>query len=255
MNTDQAFELLRDAGVTEDRSIQTVKRWLRDGKIKYEGGKGNRKNGYIIDDTDQVLDLLKDAGVTESIGIQTIRRWLHGGRMKSEGNRKIESSMDDTPSKLFTNGRMDQNTDEIIRRLKLKIQAQDKHIKGIEELHEVAKKGVLQQRDQLKREVIALKNDVNKLQNEIRDLLKQNIELRNEWRKLKESKRNKYHFTSTTQLNHKKLGLSKMADNKEVAAAYKGLLKLTHPDRGGNAKLFHYIKTDYDHFRNSIEGK
>ncbi|MDQ7860949.1 hypothetical protein RCO48_07755 [Peribacillus frigoritolerans] len=44
MNTDQAFDLLKDAGVTESSSIQTVRRWLREGKIKYEGGNGNRKN-------------------------------------------------------------------------------------------------------------------------------------------------------------------------------------------------------------------
>ncbi len=46
-----------------------------------------------------------------------------------------------------------------------------------------------------------------------------------------------------------------MASNKEVLAEYKGLLKITHPDHGGNAKVFHYIKTDYDNFRNSIKGK
>ena len=37
MNTDQAFDLLQNAGLSESSSIQTVRRWLREGKIKYEG--------------------------------------------------------------------------------------------------------------------------------------------------------------------------------------------------------------------------
>ena len=259
MNTDQAFDLLKDAGVTESISIQTVRRWLREGKIKYEGGNGNRKTGYIIDDTNQAFDLLKDAGITESISIQTVRRWLREGKIKYEenGNRKTGYIIEDTVSKLFINNRIDQNKDEIIHRLKLKIQTQDKHIEGIEELHETAKKILIQQRDKLKKEVVILKNATSKLQNETKNLLKENIELRNELRKVKENKRDNYNFDSTTQSNDysKKLGLSKMASHKEVLAEYKGLLKITHPDHDGNAKLFHYIKTDYDNFRNSIKGK
>ena len=159
MNTDQAFDLLQDAGVTESVNIQTVRRWLREGKIKYEGGNGNRKTGYIIDNTNQAFDLLKDAGVTESIIIQTVRRWLREGKIKYEGNgnRKTEYILDDTTSKLFINNRIDQNMDETIHQLKLKIQAQDKHIEGIEELYEDAKKVLIQQRDQLKKEVAILK--------------------------------------------------------------------------------------------------
>ncbi|MBR8644041.1 hypothetical protein KEH51_02900 [[Brevibacterium] frigoritolerans] len=40
MNTDQTFDLLKDAGVSESSSIQTVRRWLREGKIKYEEASG-----------------------------------------------------------------------------------------------------------------------------------------------------------------------------------------------------------------------
>ena len=40
-----------------------------------------------------------------------------------------------------------------------------------------------------------------------------------------------------------------MASDKEVLTEYKGLLKITHPDHGGNAKLFHYIRTDYEIFK------
>ncbi len=257
MNTDQAFDLLKDAGLTESMSIQTLRRWLREGKIKYDGT-GNRKTGYIIDDTDQAFDLLKDAGLTKSMSIQTVRRWLREGKIKYDGttNRTTEYIIDDTASKLFINERTDQNKDEIIHQLKLKIKTQDKHIEGIEEIHKTAKNIVIQQRDKLdklNKEIVILKNVTRKLQNETTDLLKENTELHNELIKLKENKRD--HFHSTTQSNDysKKLGLSKLASNKDVLSEYKGLLKITHPDHGGNAKLFRYIKTDYDHFRNNIK--
>ncbi|MEJ9231952.1 hypothetical protein LAV79_21280 [Peribacillus butanolivorans] len=259
MNTDQAFDLLKDAGVTESISIQTVRRWMREGKIKYEGGNKNRKTGYIIDDTDQAFDLLKDAGITESISIQTVRRWMNEGKIKYEGNGNRETGyiFNDTVSKVSINDRIDQNKDEIIHRLKLKIQAQDKHIKGIEELHESAKKILIQQRDKFKKEVVILKNEKSKLQYETKDLLKENIELRNELIKVKENKRDNYNFDSNNQSNDysEKLGLAKMASNKDVIAEYKGLLKITHPDHDGNAKVFHYIKTDYDNFRKFIKDK
>ena len=48
---------------------------------------------------------------------------------------------------------MDQNTDEMIHPLQLKIQAQDKHIEEIEEHYENAKKILIQQRENLKKEV------------------------------------------------------------------------------------------------------
>ncbi|MFD6441562.1 hypothetical protein ACFWDG_17525, partial [Peribacillus sp. NPDC060186] len=196
MNTDQAFDLLKDAGVTESISIQTVRRWLREGKIKYEGGNKNRNTGYIIDDTDQAFELLKDAGITESISIQTVSRWLREGKIKYEGNGNSKNGyiIDDTASMLSINDRIDQNKDEIIHRLKLKIQAQDKHIEGIEELHETSKKILIQQRDMFKKEVVLLKNEKSKLQNETKDLLKENIELRNELIKVKENKSDNYNF-------------------------------------------------------------
>ena len=49
-----------------------------------------------------------------------------------------------------------------------------------------------------------------------------------------------------------KLGLSKTASDKEVLAGYKNLLKASHPDHGGNAAIFQYIKTEYDSFRKDV---
>ena len=60
----------------------------------------------------------------------------------------------------------------------------------------------------------------------------------------------------TSPLDHycQKLGLSKRASQKEVVIGFKKLLKISHPDQGGNAKLFQYLKMDYDHFRNRFKG-
>ena len=262
MNTDQAFNLLMDAGVPESNSIQTVRRWLREGKIKYEGN-SNRRTEYIIDDTDYVIGLLRDAGVAEGIGIQTVTHWLREGKIKYDGtrNRKTGYMIDETASKLLTNDSTDQNKDEIIRQLKLKIKAQDEHIEVIEELHESASKILTLQRDKLNQELIFLQNEKSRLKNETIDLLKENIELRDKLIKLKEKRstenigdNDNFHSTTQSENYRRKLGLSKMASNKEVLAGYKDLLKIAHPDRGGNAKTFHYIKTDYEKFRNSING-
>ncbi|MCK1993372.1 hypothetical protein GW626_11190 [Peribacillus muralis] len=258
MNTDQAFDLLKDAGLTESSSIQIVRRWLSEGRIKYEGGNVNREKGFTVADTDLAFDLLKDAGIPENNRINTVRRWLVEGRIKYDvqnvGN--YGSVIDEKPSKLPINELPDQNKDVIIHRLKLKIQAQDTHLKGMEELHETSKKKLIQQREMYKKEVVMLRNENSKLQNEAKDLLTENIELRNELMKVKQNQTDRNHSVPTARSDDysKKLGLSKKATVKEVLAGYKGLLKITHPDHNGNAKVFHYIKTDYDNFRNGNNG-
>ncbi|WP_057912953.1 hypothetical protein [Peribacillus muralis] len=258
MNTDQAFDLLKDAGVAESNSIQIVRRWLREGRIKYEGGNVHREKAFTVSDTDLAFDLLKDAGISENNRIKTVRRWLVEGRIKYDGRNmeSFKSSIDDKPFKLSINELPDQNKDEIIQRLKLKIQAQDTHLKGMEELHETSKKKLIQQREMYKKEVVMLRNENSKLQNEAKDLLTENIELRNELMKAKQNQTDRNHSVPTARTDdyNKKLGLSKKATVKEVLAGYKGLLKITHPDHNGNAKVFHYIKTDYDNFRNGNNG-
>lgn len=262
VNTDQAFNLLKNAGVTEDISIQTVRRWLRESKINYEGT-GKQKNGYILDDTDQAFNLLKDAGVAENNSIQIVRRWLREGKIQNvgTGNRRTEYIPNETTSKLFLNNPTDQG--KIIRQLKVKIKAQDEHIKGIEDLHKHSIKTLIQQREKLNQEIANLENEKSDLQSETQKLLKENIDLHNELLKLKEEllKGNKrgpekaqVTLPPKTHDYRQKLGLSKTAGEKEVVAGYKKLLKITHPDHGGNAAAFHYIKTDYDNFRNSIKG-
>jgi arsenate reductase-like glutaredoxin family protein len=260
VNTDQAFALLKSAGVSEDISIQTVRRWLRERKINYDG-RGNQKSGYILDDTDQAYQLLKDAGVAASIGIPIVRRWMREGKIQDVGseNSKTEYIINEMSSKSILDNSTDH--DRMIRQLKVKIKAQEEHIKGIEELHQNSIKTLVQQREKLNKEMAGLQYDKNKLQSEARGLLKENIDLRNQILKLKEElykgtkgEPGKQDIPPITQNFYQKLGLSKSASHKDILAGYKQLLKLTHPDHGGNARAFHYIKSDFDFYRKSLKG-
>ncbi|MDQ1003278.1 putative site-specific integrase-resolvase [Neobacillus niacini] len=259
MNTDQAYELLTAAGVNEEISIQTVRRWLRERKIKYVGT-FPRNSGYILDDTDEALNLLKDAGVSDRIGIQIVRRWLREGKIQNVGKGRSEYLPNETLSEMYLNNDTDQ--EKIIGQLKVKINTQDELIKGMEQLHKTSIGTLIQQRENLSKEIINLEHENSDLQKETKKLLKENIELRNQLLELKEelSKGNKKEpdkvpETIPSKMNdiRRKLGLSKTASHKEVFSGYKKLLKVTHPDQGGNASAFHYIKTDYDYFRNSIK--
>jgi len=262
VNTDQAFGLLIDAGLTESNGIETVRRWLREGKIKYEGN-GSRKAGYILQDTDQAFELLKDAGVSRSNSIDTVRRWMQEGKIKYDRTDKkvTEYIIEDTASTLFKSEHNHQSMNELIHQMRLKIKAQNKRIEGIEEIYETEKNIWMEQRGRLKKEAALLKNENKELQRKIEELMEQNIRLRDELAKFKNTKREKednrshssYHFTVQSNDYRHKLGISKRADKKEVVAAYKELLKISHTDFGGNAKLFHYIQTDYNHFRNNID--
>ncbi|MBT2755828.1 hypothetical protein J7E71_07695 [Mesobacillus foraminis] len=262
MNTDEAFELLTDAGVAEDLSIQLVRRWLRERKINYEGTV-RRKQGYILKDTDQALNMLMEAGIPENAGIQIVRRWLSQGKIQSvgDGKQRNDTVPKETASKK-SSPHINEH-DKIIRQLKVRIKAQDEHIKGIEQLHNSSIQSLIQQREKLTKEIVELEKELNQLQKETNHLLKENIHLRNELLSLKEvlSKSGKMdQARMKTPLPksrdyREKLGLSKTAGHKEVLAGFKQLLKVTHPDHGGNAAFFHYIKSDYDQYRNSRNGE
>ena len=260
MNTDEAFDLLRDAGVKEETGIKTVRRLLRERKITYEAN-GIRKAGYILDNTDQAFNLLKAAGFDESSSTQVVRRWLSEGRIQKVGTGN--SKTDYIPKKsntkdLKTNSPTDQEKSILL--LKAKIKAQEEHIDGIEKLHRNSVNTLIQQREKLNKEIASLQKENNNLEQESRNLLKENIQLRNELLKLKGSggrKREtekKYSVPPAPKtMNYRqKLGLSKTASDKEVLAGYKNLLKASHPDHGGNAAIFQYIKTEYDSFRKDV---
>ncbi|MEH7305530.1 hypothetical protein [Neobacillus drentensis] len=263
MNTDQAFDLLREAGVTEDTSIQTVRRWFRERKIHFKGA-GQQDTGYILDNTDQAFYLLKDAGIVDSTAVQIVRRLLREGKIESVGTGNQKTQSNETTSNRVVNRPSHQ--DKIVQQLKVRIKAQDEHIKGIEHLHQTSIATLIQQIDMLKKEIVNHEKENSELQRETKKLLKENIDLTNELLELKGElfKGNKGDSDKTEDIPlatpltndyRQKLGLSKRASDKEVITRYKKLLKITHPDHGGNAALFHFIKTDYDQFRNSINLK
>ncbi|WP_428909762.1 hypothetical protein [Niallia sp. Krafla_26] len=198
---------------------------------------------------DEAFSLLKEAGITDDIDV--FRKWIREDRIMSIGltidAHSLEQFMKDykNPDKELT-----------IKQLKAKIHAQNNHITGIEKLHETTAQTFARQREQLKGEILFLKKENQRLQQESMDLLKENIALRDQLIKLKENasgttqpKSGSQESPSPLHVDKQKLGLSKMASNQEVLSAYKELLKLAHPDRGGNAKLFQYIKTDFDRIR------
>lgn len=187
MNTEQAFDKLKEAGVTD--SIQTVRRWLRDGVIKATRSE-NRKAGYIID----------QEALKEFINERT-------GRDKDEQIKELEKE---------------------VNRLKAMIQ---------------------------KKERGNMSKENRRLQLEVDELRSENLNLK---MKLSMSTIEKSNmdtsYSSFQSIDYnKKLGLSDTATNEEVLAKFKELIMACHPDKGGDAKTFQYIKADYDNFRNSIK--
>ncbi|KKI90806.1 hypothetical protein WQ54_18840 [Bacillus sp. SA1-12] len=202
--------------------------------------------------TDQAFTLLKEAGITDNI--ETFKQWLREGKIKATG-----FTVDDKALMRFMKEQTKLDKDQVIHLLKLKIKTKDEEIKGIEELHASSTRLLIHQRDKLYNEISLLQIERNHLKKETINLLKENIELRDELIELKEKllKGETSEDASSSSLSssdfRQKLGLTKLANDKDIIAAYKELLKKAHPDHGGNAKLFHYIKTDFDQFRNKMK--
>jgi hypothetical protein len=198
--------------------------------------------------TDQAFQLLQEAGITDSVS--TFRKWLREGKIKATG-----FNVDEQTLYKFIQEYKNPNKDEIITQLKAKIKAKESHIIGVENLHESAAKTFSKQRERLTEEILQLKKENIQLQKEAMELLKENIELRNKVIQLKEqlltgnTGNTSNHASPSLQEYQKKLGLSKQANHKEVLTAYKELLLKSHPDHGGNTKVFQYIKYDYDQLR------
>lgn len=201
--------------------------------------------------TDQAFSLLKEAGITDNI--ETFKQWLREGKIKATG-----FTVDDKALIRFMKTQTKLDKDQIIQQLKLRIKAKDAEIKGLEELHAAQSKVLIQQRDKHYNEIGLLQIERNHLKKETINLLKENIELRDELIALKEKffkgETNKDASDSFSSSDiRQKLGLTKLAIDKDVIAAYKELLKKAHPDHGGNEKLFHYIKTEFDQFRSNLK--
>ena len=203
---------------------------------------------------DQAFDVLMEAGITNNP--ETFKHWIREGKIKAIG-----FTIDDQELKRFMNEYTRLDKDKVIQQLKLKIKERDQYIEGIEELHKTSTRELIKQRNSLNRDVVILKNEQNQLRKETMELLRENIELHNRLKESKETRVNGnksddplFHPTSPLDHDRQKLGLSKKASPSEMLTRFKELLKIAHPDKGGNAKLFHYLKTDYDHFRKRFKG-
>ncbi|MGO4887085.1 helix-turn-helix domain-containing protein [Anaerobacillus sp. MEB173] len=71
MNVEQALSKLKEAGVTD--SIQTVRRWLREGKIKATRSEF-RKAGYLIDHEDLQRFINQRTGKDKDNEIEELRK-------------------------------------------------------------------------------------------------------------------------------------------------------------------------------------
>lgn len=208
----------------------------------------------------EAVEELTKAGVSESIRTLTIRKWIKEGKITSSENNGY--SVDKQTTKLLQNSLPDEKN-EIIKKLQTKIKLQDEYIEGIKAIHKDTTNSYITQRENLNQEISLLKNENNDLQKEVTQLLKENISLRDDLIRYKENSMNKnknrdhdqqqptsnYHLR---EYQHK-LGLAKIAGKKEIVASYKELLKLTHPDHGGDPKCFHYIKADFDTFKRNLK--
>ncbi|UGB29157.1 hypothetical protein [Metabacillus sp. B2-18] len=212
----------------------------------------------------EAVEELTKAGVSESIRTLTIRKWIKEGIITSSENNGY--SIDKQTTKLLQNSLRDEKN-EIIKKLQTKIKLQDEYIEGIKAIHKDATSSFITQRENLNREISLLKKENNDLQKEVTQLLKENIRLRDDLIKYKENSMNKnknsdhdqqeqptsYDLSYHLREYQHKLGLAKIAGKKEIVASYKELLKLTHPDHGGDPKCFHYIKADFDTFKRNLK--
>jgi translation elongation factor EF-Ts len=169
--------------------------------------------------TYQAFDLLKEAGITDSI--QTVRRWLREGKIKSTSteNRKSGFLIDVNDLKRFINERTGTNTDEV---------------------------------NKLKKEIELLKAENKALEHAFKTYKKINERPKEDKSKLFDDIMEKFMLTETNVDYRQKYGLSPTSSNDDVKKELKNLLKILHPDKGGNAKLFQEVKQDYDDFRKSI---
>ncbi|WP_066174668.1 hypothetical protein [Bacillus marinisedimentorum] len=198
MNTDQAFKKLKSAGVTD--SIQTVRRWLREGKIKAKRTE-NRKAGYIIENDD-------------------LQR--------------------------FINERTGRDKDKRIKELEYKIKQKERGVLA-KENHKLQLEVDRLRQENLNLKMKSMKQTIDENRNTsnshsfFSDMSDE--DLRQYRQKL---------FGQDLILPSKnyreELGLSSGVTNQEVVKEFKKLLRILHPDTGGNAKLFQRVKEDYDDF-------
>jgi|SRR5699024_2470275 len=214
--------------------------------------------------TEEAFNQLKSADITNSI--QTLRRWLREGTIKAERseNRKVGFNIDEKDLQRFINERTGRGKDEEIKLLRKKVKNLEKDIYRIEDSHEEDLKILYKQRKENKEEFdrkLEFRNDLVKSQRKtiesqrtMIDMLKEEID---ELKKNTNSKFNSDSFNFNNLYNSfdtltpykKKLGMSPNTTKADVKNKLREVMSNAHPDRGGNAKVFQYLKAEYDSFR------
>ncbi|MEC1757396.1 DnaJ domain-containing protein [Schinkia azotoformans] len=226
MDTQQAFEKLKQAGITD--SIQTVRRWLRNGTIK-ASRTDNRKAGFLIDEQD-------------------LQRFINDrtGADKDEQIKKLKQHIEDIEH-------FHENGSKVMKNRYWQLEKENERLSKL----------IKSNNQELKTENQNLKDEIKKLRKEKMDLLNEKLELLDRISNIKKGNPKwqddnsfegfwKY-FNVVNKVDYRqKLGLSPNCSNDEVKKEYKKLIMILHPDKGGNAKIFQQIKNEYDEFRKSI---
>lgn len=105
MNTNEAFKLLKDAGVTN--SIQTLRRWIREGVIKATRTE-NRKAGFRIDEDDLQRFIDERTGRHKDNRIKELEQqiksyeeyMIQAERERQEEINKLEQELKETKKRL-----------------------------------------------------------------------------------------------------------------------------------------------------------
>jgi hypothetical protein len=311
MTVEQALKRLKDAGVTD--SIQTVRRWLREGKIKAHRTE-NRKAGFVVDVEDLNRFIDERTGRDKDIEIEQLRNEINILKKQRDlylyfVNNTVTFEETRKP-KQRDQSQFDLGEDNFSRKIKrllfklndklkekvanhqisldlaYSIAALDDYVQGkfedIEFTYEVMK--IFQDNltfinliaknknltvNQLE-QYISIKLQKPKLLFQVEHKYTEKIaeanstkeidEILAEFECVNENEGYKNPFEdlykqleNQNRVNYKeKLGLPSTATNDDIKKEYKKLIKILHPDKGGNAKMLQNIKEEYDTFRASI---
>ncbi len=324
MTVDQALEKLKEAGVTD--SIQTVRRWLREGKIKAHRSE-YRKAGFLVDAEDLNRFINERTGRDKVAEINTLKTKLnhyttkysqlqndyerldneHTELLKKQLNKKkmlvsedrytnefinVFYNLIDSIKKKIMNDRISidlafliANHFEIDEQQEVDLSIwwinEQKHFKkhiaffsnfvkvGAKLTHVERYMGMIRKYDLthfLKVDTVDWDKFHTILINwatEDRDVHEALDIIEKQFKEDKEKSEKQYDewyknassgiSSFSPEINYReKLGLSSTATNEDIKREYKKLIKILHPDKGGNAKMFQNIKEEFDEFRSSI---
>ncbi|WP_186578066.1 hypothetical protein [Aquibacillus kalidii] len=309
MNTNEAFEKLKEAGVTDN--IQTVRRWLREGEIKATRSE-YRKAGFDISYSSLISFIDKRTGMYKEIENKELSKSIDEiyeqnseleikiwklEKENKELKEKVPDYEDDFSKRV---NRLSKNLHPCFKELEYqldldiaewlslfsinvqnKIRDIDLSYRNCKQIRErssfydllinysaitgkqmnryieltVSLEGRLfNTNKEIDNQLVkgSTKDEIDSLLDQLEELI---IERKNEGSKQSNYDWSKL-FSNIAQNNinyREKLGLSSNVTDSEVKKEFKRVLKILHPDHGGNAKLFQEYKTMYDDFRKKLK--